>query len=259
MAQSYFTKGIDPIITLSVREMGMKCHGALYIIKGALVLFAVFALSVLTCVVLVPIIGVPLVGTTVMQTLFILLPLREDYSILGLRAVRLTRMIAVFTVATCIASLLAYAELHITNSEQFKSPIPGIEQNPIQYFLIALALAPTGEETLFRGLFLGYMLRHDVNPWLTIIVSATLFSFMHMLPFHNAPITQQAFILAIAFLMSIIAGYLRKQTGSLLLAIITHVGFNLGELYGSYYLYRGFHNIKTRCGFHIDRNTFYKT
>ncbi len=142
-------------------------------------------------------------------------------------------MIAVFTLATCIASLLAYIELHITSSEQFKSPIPGIEQNPIQYFLIALTLAPTGEETLFRGLFLGYMLRQDVNPWLAIIVSATLFSIMHMLPFYNAPIIQQAFVLVTAFLMSVIAGYLRKKTESLISAIITHAGFNLGGMIGA--------------------------
>ena len=217
--------------------MRMKYREALYIIKGVLMTFAVFALSALACAVLVSVTNVPLVGAVAMQMLFILLSfvfvkyvLREDYSILGLRVVGFARVIAVFTVATCIASLLAYVELHVTNSKQFEFPIPGIERNLILYSLVALALAPTGEETLFRGLLLGYMLRQGVNPWIAIIVSATLFSLMHMLPFHNAPIAQQAFVLITALLLGVMAGYLRKQTGSLLLAITTHAGFNLGGM-----------------------------
>lgn len=85
------------------------------------------------------------------------------------------------------------------------------------------------------------MLRQGVNSWLTIIVLAALFLFMHMLSFYSMSITQQTFILVATFSMDVIAGYLHRQIGSLLLAIVTHTGFNLGELYGSCHPYRSYH------------------
>jgi len=78
--------------------------------------------------------------------------------------------------------------------------------------LIALILAPIGEETIFRGLLLGYMLEETVNSWIAIIITAFLFSLTHMIPFFIASITQQLFILISAFMMSITAGYLRKTS-----------------------------------------------
>ncbi len=129
---------------------------------------------------------------------------------------------------TVIAALIAYAELHTANMEGLKFPIPGIEKSHVQYPLLAFALAPIGEETLFRGLLLGYMLEKRISPWIAITVSAFLFSLTHIIPFSTAPMTQQVYVVGTAFVMSILAGYLRKRAKSLLPAITTHIGFNLG-------------------------------
>ncbi len=163
--------------------------------------------------------------------------LKCRYDIIGFNISSLTNVIKTILISITIAFFIAYIGNYMADLREFKFPVPGSDLNSIPCLILALALAPIGEETLFRGLLLGYMLEKRVNPWLAIGISAFLFSIIHLIPFSTAPGIQQAYIVGTAFIMSIIAGYLRKQTKSILPAISTHAGFNLGGLIISLLVY----------------------
>ncbi len=87
--------------------------------------------------------------------------LRRGLNLIGFSTANLTDVLMALLLSTVIAVLIAYAELHTANMEGLKPPIPGIEKNHVWYPLLAFALAPIGEETLFRSLLLGYMLEKE--------------------------------------------------------------------------------------------------
>lgn len=88
------------------------------------------------------------------------------------------------------------------------------------FSLIVVFLAPVLEETLFRG-YLFKALRYS---WLglhgTVIATSVFFTLMHALQY-NLLVMAQLFVLAM------ILGYARVQTGSLLMPIILHALNNL--------------------------------
>ena len=80
------------------------------------------------------------------------------------------------------------------------------------YLAIGL-LAPIAEELVFRGAILKSLLRSDkLSPWFAIIISAMLFSLIHMNP------TQMPH----AFVIGILLGWMYWRTGSILPGIAYH-------------------------------------
>ena len=163
-----------------------------------------------------------------LSIVFTRLVLRYSYEFVGFRRTGIILMLEVFITALAISSVIAYLEFYIMKPIGFKPPIPGIMENIVIYVLSALILSPICEETLFRGVLLNYMLDRGLDLWTSTIISAILFSLVHLIPFSTTPIAQRISITTTAFIMSIIAGYLSGKTKSIIPAVITHSSFNLG-------------------------------
>ncbi|MCD6408911.1 MAG: CPBP family intramembrane metalloprotease [Candidatus Verstraetearchaeota archaeon] len=213
----------------------MAARRLLGVVKGFAVWLVVFIPSAIASSVVYAISRNAILSVAIIELLFVVLSitvvkfaLKPEDNIIGFRIIGFTKILTVFLLSTLLAILIAYVELHTAPAERYSFPIPGVEEQGAMYFILAFALAPVGEETLFRGLFLGYILENDVNPWMAITISALLFSLIHLIPFSTAPLIQRTYIIGTAFIMSMIAGCCRKRMGSLLPAIATHVGFNLG-------------------------------
>ncbi len=209
--------------------------------KGILLWLAVFVPSMIIGALATLLSGNDVLGAVLIQVLFLVLSivitrlaLRRNCEFLGFRGVVPALMVKVFLTTLAIAVAIAYVEFYLVSTHGFKSPVPGIKQNIALYIFMALILAPVCEETLFRGVLLGYMLEKQLDSWISIITSAALFSLVHLLPFSAAPIHQRIFVVSTAFMMSIIAGHLRRKTGSIIPAVITHSSFNLGGSIVSY-------------------------
>ena len=95
---------------------------------------------------------------------------------------------------------------------------------------------PIQEELIFRGLFQGYLATHiqsSIKIWkwkLTVpaLIGAIVFSLVHLaLLSVEASLGGVLFIVVGAFILGIIAGYFRAETGSLIGPIIVHSLFNL--------------------------------
>ena len=213
----------------------------LAIAKGILLWLAIFVPSTTVGALATLLSGNAVLSAVLIQVLFLVLSivitrfvLKHGYGFLGFRGVVPALMVKVFLATLAIATAIAYVELHLVSMHGSKLPVPGIKQNIALYILLALILAPICEETLFRGVLLGYMLEKQLDLRVSIITSAALFSLVHLLPFSTAPIHQRTFVVSTAFIMSIIAGHLRRKTRSILPAVITHSSFNLGGLIASY-------------------------
>ncbi len=101
----------------------------------------------------------------------------------------------------------------------------------ISRVLLALVLAPIGEEFLFRGLLEGRLLLPDssskIGLWIAIVLPAVLFSLVHIMPFSEAPRGYLTSVLASALVMGLLSGYFRAISGSLAPAVASHACFNL--------------------------------
>ncbi len=151
-------------------------------------------------------------------------------ALLGFRRASFGFALLISIISLSIATSLAFAELSLAKGYGLQHPIPGATKNIALHIVLALVLAPLCEETLFRGLLLGYMLNSGASPWISIAISAVLFSFLHLIPFSAAPRLQQIFVVSTALALSTIAGYARCRTCSLVPAIATHAAFNLGGI-----------------------------
>ena len=109
--------------------------------------------------------------------------------------------------------------------EQFPPSVPEVklyellaDTGTVERVLIALALAvavPAVEEALFRGALFG-RLRQQATPLVTIAWTSVCFAAAHIDPRIMIPILPVALCL----------GFVRWASGSLLSAILVHVGFN---------------------------------
>lgn len=79
------------------------------------------------------------------------------------------------------------------------------------YFIVGL-LAPLSEELVFRGAILRELLKWKENPWIGIIISAMLFSLVHMNPVQMPH----------AFLVGILLGWLYYRTNSIIPGVTWH-------------------------------------
>jgi membrane protease YdiL (CAAX protease family) len=86
-----------------------------------------------------------------------------------------------------------------------------IMTNRFGYFIIGL-MAPLVEEIVFRGAILRALLRWKSNPWVGILISAVLFSAIHMNPVQMPH----------AFLIGILLGWLYYRTDSIIPGVIYH-------------------------------------
>lgn len=86
-----------------------------------------------------------------------------------------------------------------------------IMNNRFGYFIIGL-LAPLVEELVFRGAILRALLRWKSNPWIGIIISAVMFSAIHMNPAQMPH----------AFLIGILIGWMYYRTDSIVPGVVYH-------------------------------------
>ena len=100
-----------------------------------------------------------------------------------------------------------------------------ILRNRFGYFVVGL-LAPFAEEVVFRGAVLRALLRWNRGPWVAIVISAFLFSAVHMNPAQ----------LPHAFLIGVLLGWLYYRTNSIIPGMVYHV-VNNSIAYVLYNLY----------------------
>lgn len=86
-----------------------------------------------------------------------------------------------------------------------------IMTSPFGYVIIGL-LAPLVEEIVFRGAILRALLRWKSNPWVGIVISAVLFSVIHMNPAQMPH----------AFIIGILLGWMYYRTDSIIPGVIYH-------------------------------------
>ena len=82
--------------------------------------------------------------------------------------------------------------------------------------LTACVVAPISEELIFRGAILIWMKGQNIQPIVSIVVSALVFGLMHMNPAQFIPATLMGLILASLYLL----------TGNLIAPIILHISNN---------------------------------
>ena len=86
-----------------------------------------------------------------------------------------------------------------------------IMNNRLGYFVVGL-LAPLVEELVFRGAILRALLRWKSNPWIGIMISAVMFSAVHMNPVQMPH----------AFLIGILLGWMYYRTDSIVPGVVYH-------------------------------------
>ena len=86
-----------------------------------------------------------------------------------------------------------------------------IMNNRFGYFVVGL-MAPLVEELVFRGAILRALLRWKSNPWVGIIISAVMFSAIHMNPAQMPH----------AFLIGILLGWMYYRTDSIVPGVVYH-------------------------------------
>ena len=86
-----------------------------------------------------------------------------------------------------------------------------IMNNRLGYFVVGL-MAPLVEELVFRGAILRALLRWKSNPWIGIVISAVMFSAIHMNPAQMPH----------AFLIGILLGWMYYRTDSIVPGVVYH-------------------------------------
>ena len=86
-----------------------------------------------------------------------------------------------------------------------------IMSSPFGYGILGL-MAPLVEEIVFRGAILRALLRWKNNPWIGIVISAVLFSAIHMNPAQMPH----------ALLIGILLGWMYYRTDSIIPGVIYH-------------------------------------
>ncbi len=154
--------------------------------------------------------------------------LKASLEIFAYKTCSLSAIINSSIISITISIVIAYTEYNLIDPRILKPPIPNFFNNPILYIPLAFIISPIGEETLFRGLLLGSMIKMKVNRKIAIILSAILFSAIHIIPYINANPIQIITVIFTAFILSILAGTYRVTINSIIPAIIIHACFNMG-------------------------------
>lgn len=99
--------------------------------------------------------------------------------------------------------------------------------NPLEFLanLTLLALLPAlGEELVFRGVLQRQLMRRIANPWVAILLSAAIFSFVHFQFEGFLP----------RWLLGILLGWLYWRTGNFWVPVIAHFANNGLQVIGQY-------------------------
>jgi membrane protease YdiL (CAAX protease family) len=118
-----------------------------------------------------------------------------------------------------LVQLLAPDDPPQQNIVEIGEDISGGFESLVFLFLVVI-LAPLVEEVIFRGMLLS-RLRRSMGPWPAILISAAVFSAIHL--------TDPDAILAIPslFVVGVALGWVALRQGDLSLAIFVHAGVNL--------------------------------
>jgi len=101
----------------------------------------------------------------------------------------------------------------------------------IAVLLSVVLFQPVIEELLFRGVVQGYLLRTSLGSW--SVHGITFANGLATILFVAAHFVNQAPIWAMGVLLpSLVFGYFRDRTGSVLAPIVLHVSFNAMFLFG---------------------------
>ena len=142
----------------------------------------------------------------------------------GFRLPATRYLIYALALATPISALAALALSHIKEP----GPLAGLQLGPSLVMLYFIVGAPVQEELIFRGLLqttlarnLQSVARSAATPGIaSSLAVATLFALVHLVV---GPVTALG-----AFCLGLLAGELRRRSGSLLPAIVCHAIFNAG-------------------------------
>jgi membrane protease YdiL (CAAX protease family) len=97
--------------------------------------------------------------------------------------------------------------------------------------LAVVVVGPIGEETLFRGFLFRGWLRSPRDAWPVIIVTALLWSIIH--------VQYDWFIISQIFVSGLMLGWLRWVTGSTILTILLHILVNLEGMFETFVALHG--------------------
>jgi len=101
--------------------------------------------------------------------------------------------------------------------------VEGFRDEAIPLLLLAAAIgigAPVVEEIFFRGLFWGAVAKRGINPWWATVVSALVFSLVHLEPVR----------IPLLFVTGLLLGYLRQRTGRIGASILAHMVNNMAAV-----------------------------
>jgi membrane protease YdiL (CAAX protease family) len=109
--------------------------------------------------------------------------------------------------------------------------------------LVGMTFSPVGEELFFRGIVHASFAK-SIGDWRATVVDASAFAFTHIshfgLVFINGKwdffLVPTLIWVAGMFLLSLLFIWFRRQSGSIIAAILCHAAFNLGMIYSIFYL-----------------------
>ncbi|GAB1640035.1 CPBP family intramembrane glutamic endopeptidase [Krasilnikovia sp. MM14-A1259] len=154
-------------------------------------------------------------------------PLREQLAFIGLRRRDLRRGLLWGAGAAAVWVGLAIAVAPLRG--QHLAPVP-----PAADFLYAVLLTPVCEEWLYRGYLLPTITGTGVLFWRANLVTSVLFVAVHLVgwAFQGTLPANALSVYPVSILvLSLVLGYLRHRTGSLLAPILLHVGNNAVNLW----------------------------
>lgn len=104
-----------------------------------------------------------------------------------------------------------------------------------QTIALLLIVAPCLEEALFRMAIWEPLEDLFRYPWAVILSTSLIFSFAHFYAWWSVPEQFHAFVLyqtIYVFFLAFYCGLRRSQSGSMLISVLVHFGFNLGFYFG---------------------------
>lgn len=112
-----------------------------------------------------------------------------------------------------------------------------------QTYLWLVFIGPIIEELIFRhSLYIPLKIILKKSKWIAIIITSAIFSYAHgrvLFDLLAVPLAIKYFVIyqcLYTFILGLLWGYLREKRNSLVLAIIMHMGFNLGFAIMGYFV-----------------------
>jgi membrane protease YdiL (CAAX protease family) len=135
-------------------------------------------------------------------------------------------MAAMILLTMYLGKLILGPDFEIQAHEELEL-VRSYSQLPVRMLIIvtAVVVVPVFEEMLFRGLFQTMLRSISAKPWLSIVISSTLFSLSHVNAGHWPAL----------FVLSLCMGYAYEKSGSLLRPIFIHSLFNAISIIGTLY------------------------